>query len=67
MNFRSKVNAEITRMIMLRETTATVRRVQDDCDCGILGEVVDGLDAAMGEEEGEVAEEGGNPCQDSVS
>lgn len=45
---------------MLRETTATVRRAPSECDCGILDEVVDGLDAVVnkGEEE-TVTEEGG--------
>lgn len=47
MAIRTKVNTEITRMIMLRETTASVRPRTGDCDCGILDEVVDGLDQVV--------------------
>jgi hypothetical protein len=70
---RTKVNSEITRMIMLRETTSTVRKgPDDDCDCGVVGEVFDGLDNVInkgeGEEEegGEDAEGGGENTDDAV-
>ncbi len=46
---RTKVNTEITRMIMLREATGTVRIRKDDCDCGILNEVYDGLENIINE------------------
>ena len=57
---RTKVNTEITRMIMLRESTGQVRARKDDCDCGILGEVVDGLDGVLNQDKDEetVVEEG---------
>jgi len=74
---RTKVNGEITRMIMLRETTGTVRkRPDDDCDCGVVGEVFDQLDSLVnkgkkdkdadiveeGDQEGEgEVEDGGEP------
>lgn len=61
---RTKVNVEITRMLMLRESSGTVRSSskKDDCDCGILDEVFEGLEAVInagkeGEAE-EVVEEG---------
>ena len=46
---RTKVNGEITRIIMLRETgnTGVVPR-DGDCDCGILGEIVEGLGKVTG-------------------
>ncbi|TRY76845.1 hypothetical protein TCAL_06875 [Tigriopus californicus] len=48
---RTKVNGEITRMIMLRESAATTRSApKDDCDCGILGELVEGLDNVINQE-----------------
>ena len=54
------MNTEITRMIMLRESTGQVRARKDDCDCGILGEVVDGLDGVLNQGKGDeaVVEEG---------
>jgi len=56
---RTKVNGEITRIIMLRETGNPVKPRDGDCDCGILGDIVDGLGKVTGdEEEGEVVEEG---------
>ena len=47
-------------MIMLRESTGQVRARKDDCDCGILGEVVDGLDGVLNQDKDEetVVEEG---------
>ena len=64
---RTKVNTEITRMIMLRETTSTTPKKTGECDCGILGEVEEGLDGVVnmnekeeGGDEGD-KEEGGNP------
>lgn len=65
---RTKVNGEITRMIMLRESEASTRTVpKDDCDCGILGELVEGLDNVINQEkkeEDQPAEEGNsNPCK----
>lgn len=51
---RTKVNGEITRMIMLRESEASTRTVpKDDCDCGILGELVEGLDNVINQEKKE--------------
>ena len=47
---RTKVNAEITRMIMLRESTGIVRKATDDCDCGILDEIVTGMDDILNAE-----------------
>jgi len=45
---RTTVNTEITRIIMLRETDfVSVRTPEGDCDCGILGEIVDGLDTII--------------------
>lgn len=38
------MNGEITRIIMLRESgIIPSTREAKDCDCGILGEIVDGL------------------------
>ncbi len=51
LSIRSKVNTEITRMIMLRQSKGVPRRQKDDCDCGILGEVFDGLEAIIKEGE----------------
>ena len=46
---RSDTNAEITRMIMLRErrTTGATRTTDGDCDCGILSDVLDGLNKVV--------------------
>ena len=59
---RTKVNSEITRMIMLRESSGLTRsRPTDDCDCGILGEVVEGLDNVINqgqEKDDEESEDG---------
>jgi len=61
LSIRTKVNNEITRMIMLRESTVTERRVVDDeCDCGILGTVVEGLDGVISKGDEEEKEEGGD-------
>ncbi len=65
---RTKVNAEITRMIMLRESTGKVRAIIDDCDCGILGEVMQGLDKVLQkeaekEDDADVAEGGDGEIQ----
>lgn len=65
---RTKVNTEITRMIMLREATGTVRTApKGECDCGILDEVVDGLNQVVEgdekEQDADVTEGGGN-CKD---
>jgi hypothetical protein len=65
LSIRTKVNGEITLMIMLRESSGPSTRDSGDCDCGILGDVVKGLDEVidMGEEKGdeddaEIVEEG---------
>lgn len=65
---RTRVNGEITNMIMLR--TALVRRVTTgDCDCGILPDVVEGLTGLTEkkddkeEGDGEVVEEGDEPAE----
>jgi hypothetical protein len=45
---RTTVNTEITRIIMLRETDfVQPRTIEGDCDCGILGEIVEGLDTVI--------------------
>merc|ERR1711971_1440305 len=49
---RTKVNTEITRIIMLRETGGGRPPVRTgECDCGILEDVVDGLNKVIGEDE----------------
>ena len=67
---RSKANTEITRMIMLREATGSSPRAPvGECDCGILGEVDEGLNNVVNmgdkdeekQEDSEAGEEGGNP------
>jgi hypothetical protein len=41
---RSKINAEITRIIMLREAKGPAAQTRtSECDCGILKEISDGL------------------------
>ena len=40
---RSKINAEITRIIMLKEAKALPQARSSECDCGILKEISDGL------------------------
>ena len=59
---RTKVNTEITRIIMLRDTDfVQVRTVEGDCDCGILKNIVDGLDEVIkpgGGDDAEVVEAG---------
>jgi len=44
---RSKINAEITRIIMLREAKAIPQTRSSECDCGILKEISDGLQEVM--------------------
>lgn len=45
---RTKTNSEITRMIMLRESkVAPTLRSSDACDCGILGQLEEQLDAVV--------------------
>ncbi|CAB4056345.1 unnamed protein product [Lepeophtheirus salmonis] len=44
---RTKANGEITRMIMLRTTSVSIRSGNGECDCGILGEVVDDLNTVV--------------------
>ena len=58
------MNTEITRIIMLRETGKTKSRPQTgECDCGILEEVVVGLNGVIGEDpDAEVIEEGKRHC-----
>lgn len=60
LSVRTKVNTEITRIIMLRETGGTPRRPPTgECDCGILEDVVIGLNKVIGEDEdAEVIEAG---------
>merc|ERR1712012_1265124 len=60
LSVRTKVNGEITRIIMLRETGVIIRTPDGECDCGILKDIVDGLNKVVdqGEEEGEVVEVG---------
>lgn len=60
LSVRTKVNTEITRIIMLRETGGTIRRPPTgECDCGILEDVVVGLNGVIGEDtDAEVIEEG---------
>lgn len=56
---RTKVNGEITRIIMLRETGSIPKRSSsDECDCGILKDIVSGLDKVVNDGEEEVIEEG---------
>ena len=45
---------------MLRETGVIIRTPDGECDCGILKDIVDGLNKVVdqGEEEGEVVEVG---------
>ena len=51
------MNTEITRIIMLRETgRIKTNRPTGECDCGILEDVVDGLNQVIGEDEDEDAE-----------
>ena len=40
---RSKINAEITRIIMLREAKSIPQTRTSECDCGIFKEISDGL------------------------
>jgi len=60
LSVRTKVNTEITRIIMLRESgPRSTRPPTGDCDCGILEDVVVGLNKVIGEGEGaEVIEVG---------
>jgi len=60
LSVRTKVNVEITRIIMLRETGIVRPKSDGDCDCGILKDIVDGLNKVVnsGEEETEVVEVG---------
>lgn len=60
LSVRTKVNGEITRIIMLRETGIVRPKSDGDCDCGILKDIVDGLNKVVnsGEEEAEVVEVG---------
>ena len=59
LRIRSDANAEITRMIMLRERrTGTVTPRDGDCDCGILSEVLDGLDKVVDMDDGAVVAAG---------
>jgi len=52
LSVRTKVNTEITRIIMLRETGGGRPPVRSgDCDCGILEDVVVGLNGVIGEED----------------
>eukprot|EP00095_Tigriopus_kingsejongensis_P007137 maker-scaffold687_size111633-snap-gene-0.26 protein:Tk07137 transcript:maker-scaffold687_size111633-snap-gene-0.26-mRNA-1 annotation:"pollen specific glycine-rich protein grp16" len=54
---RTKVNGEITRMIMLRESSASTRTApKEDCDCGILGELVEGLENVLNKEKNQEEE-----------
>lgn len=52
-------------MIMLREATSTTRNQKvDDCDCGIMTELKDGLEGVLNlgedkKEEGDESEDGG--------
>ena len=64
MSVRTKVNTEITRIIMLRETgIIRTTRPEGECDCGILEEVVDGLNGVIGEDtDAEIIEEGKTHC-----
>ena len=51
------MNTEITRIIMLRETgNPRSRPPTGECDCGVLEDVVDGLNKVIGEDEDEDAE-----------
>ena len=52
LRIRSDTNAEITRMIMLRErrTSGTPRTSDGDCDCGILSDVLDGLNKVVADD-----------------
>jgi hypothetical protein len=43
MDSRSKINAEITRIIMLREAKSAPQTRTSECDCGILKDISDGL------------------------
>ena len=54
------MNTEITRIIMLRESGGRIRTTPTgECDCGILEDVVVGLNGVIGEDEdAEVIEEG---------
>lgn len=69
---RTKVNGEITRIIMLRETGSIPKRSSDDeCDCGILKDIVAGLDKVVNDGEEEVvveegAEEGGEEAAEEA-
>ena len=45
---RSKINAEITRIIMLREAKAIPQTRSSECDCGILKEIAEGLQEIQG-------------------
>jgi len=48
LSVRTTVNTEITRIIMLRETDFVQPRTPEgDCDCGILGDIVEGLDGVI--------------------
>lgn len=51
LSVRTQVNTEITRIIMLRETGGPgVTTKTGDCDCGILEEVVTGLNGVIGKD-----------------
>ena len=60
------MNTEITRIIMLRETGKTpIRPKSGECDCGVLEDVVDGLNGVIGGDEdtdAEIIEEGKTHC-----
>jgi len=60
LSVRTKVNTEITRIIMLRETGIRRSIPTGECDCGILEDIVDGLNTVIGndKENTEVIEEG---------
>lgn len=60
LSVRTKVNTEITRIIMLRESGGPRRSPPTgECDCGILEDVVDGLNKVIGEDgDAEVIEAG---------
>ena len=55
---RSDTNAEITRMIMLRERSGAPKGPRPDCDCGILSEVLVGLDKVVEGDDAAVIEVG---------
>jgi len=48
---RTNVNAEITRIIMLRETGNVIPVPRGDCNCGILPSIVEGLDNVVMDKE----------------